>query len=199
MPDPRRGFSLTVKQNRVYSFRMQHAKLTSKLNLLVPIEREGAPPLMAYVAPLGREAYDHYVSLLAAAFEKTITAGGPWLAIKTMASVIRQIEKNRPDLGMGFLAELDRLTTVVVPGETGMQAVPVKTALQLGHIDEDDVDGLESVAAFFTVTYALFRKGSEWLTFKDMLSNVSKAYFTPSDITEAIASWPTLTKDAALT
>jgi len=61
-------------------------------------------------------------------------------------------------MATALLAEIKRLTTILVPGENGFAVTPVSAALSSGAIDKEDWSEVESALVFFTCHYVMAKK-----------------------------------------
>lgn len=146
-------------------------KINSDLKLVFPIRftEDGEPTVWAYHTSISRDVFEANYRIIASAhaelFTPIFSAGDnvsrgmeaesarhiASLALKDAASVLaakRGLEDKNP--AGALLAEIKRLTTVLCPGPSGYEILPVEIAEQKGVIDADDWREAEASIAFFT-------------------------------------------------
>ncbi|MGC9216172.1 hypothetical protein [Acidithiobacillus sp.] len=122
----------------------------------------------AYSTPLSKEAFEASYRLIAgtkaALFDttdKALVLDGPALALLTLKDVGATQARKREEDGDGgaaaLIAELGRLTMVVVPGAEGLDLMPVSAS----GVDPDEWEEALSALIFFTVNYALTPKSEK--------------------------------------
>ncbi len=146
-------------------------KIDEATNLVVPI----AEGINCYHVPISREVFELNYLILSATKSAIGSKGihyemqsGPQIASLTLMDEARKEAVERGDVddegvenvkpAKALLAEIKRLTTVIVPGEDGFNVVPVNLAISEGHIDEEDWREAESALVFFTCYYAMAKR-----------------------------------------
>ena len=181
-------------------------KITDSLNLALPV----GDGLTAYHVPLPRAVYELHYGVInatkAALSRKGIhyqMGSGPRIAnlvlkdegLKDAAereSVDAQgkpIDERTPAL----LAEIKRLTTILAPGPSGYEQLPVDTAIAQGKIDAEDWSELEAALCFFTC-HVMPAKKSNRASIAEATASVLNGSITSSAPMEFTASLPTWTK-----
>ena len=98
-----------------------------------------------------------------------------------------------PGVKATLLAEITRLSNVVLPGDRGWQTMPLETAINRQLLDEEEIAEVEGALVFFTCVSAILRRA----TVPGILAEVSSLWpmqTTLSNVTEWTASLPTLTE-----
>lgn len=139
-------------------------KIDRKLNLVIPVERDDG---IYYVhsSPLGNEAFDLYYLVLAKTFAALYSEGLNWVAgPKVAAKMLRDVAKaagrweGPTGVEHGLLAEIRRLSNVVLPGATGWTSMPLQSALDRAFFDADEVSEVESVIVYFIVASSMHNR-----------------------------------------
>jgi hypothetical protein len=152
-------------------------QINDALSLVIPLRRdaEGNPLTYAFHTPIPREVFEANYQILAgtksAIFMKGLAyAGdvGPRIATLELKEQAKKLSLERGDLSpngepntvsaTALLAEIKRLTLVLIPTLAGWENVPVDVAMQQDAIDADDWREAESGLVFFTCAYALTPK-----------------------------------------
>ena len=188
-------------------------KIDDALNLVFPINDGAAGvALHAYHAPISREVFEANYRLLAATKAALSSKGihfqmgsGPLIAALTLRDEAKKDAAERGDvdaqgnasdiLAGALLAEIRRLTTILVPTPEGWQALPVDAALARNFLDDEDWSEAESALVFFTCHFALARK-AERSTVAQAMGSLFKGTNTSLSPTAFAASLPTLTQNA---
>ena len=177
------------------------------LNLVIPIERDGAA-LYVHSKPISSQVYDTYWRVLARTFADINAQGlgamGPRIAAKMLREVADEMGIWRDDpatkrvgVERGLMAEIHRLTNVLVAGNRGWDMVPVDDALKDGHIDEEDLGEVDGILVFFTAASHLFRRANRAEMLQGSLG-LWGAQIESSDCTEFLKSL-TISTDAGST
>ena len=152
-------------------------QINEKLHLVIPVEIEpGAvvkdaagketyvPGKTVYVhsAPISHDLYKRYFIAISKAFAEVMAQGAPALALRN-ASL--WLEKVAADMGQwdtdggvrdGLLAEVKRLTNVLVPSPQGWTTIPFQQATEI--LGEEDTAEVENAVIFFTLALWSLRK-----------------------------------------
>lgn len=183
-------------------------QINAALNLVFPVritdpdEKGNTTTLVwAYHTPISPEIFETYYRIIAAARNELFQ--GPnlearWRRAAEDAPVIgrnvlldaatRDAERyDGANLGPTFLAELDRLTTILAPGEQGFQTTPFSTALERNMISSAEAKEVQSVLVFFTCGYVMTKASSkEWAA--NLSARLLMGSITSSSATEFLAS-----------
>lgn len=187
-------------------------ELNKRLNIVVPVERaDGRGISHVHAMPISRDSFREHFLLIsktfAAIYNQGLGAlGGPRVA----AMLMRRLAENAVDpqapadvkLAAGqqvedLLAEIRRLASVAAPGLNGSarEVVPLEEAVRRGALDPDDVEEVENILVFFTVSSSM-QRGEELATVCSMMSRLWDSQTTLLSCTEFIASLPTSTATA---
>jgi len=147
--------------------------IDSDLNLVFPITWNGSEPVIrAYHSPLGRAAFEASYRLLAVV-KDVLCPKGEWSQSSPMIATLAlrdagrdeaiqrglpdglneaELEQRMKDGGTAapLLAEIKRLTTVLVPSATGYEVLPIDVALARKLLTDDDWTDAEAALVFFT-------------------------------------------------
>ena len=127
-------------------------RVDKKLNVVIPLQRDGEGTLYVHATPISREAFETYFLPISVAFSRIWSEGlsvmsGPRVALKMLKKVSeeRKIWEGPEGVQAGFVEEMRRLTNVVMKTPAGWNAVPMHTAVQQDLLTEDEVDHAENV------------------------------------------------------
>ena len=133
-------------------------EIDGSLNIVVPID----DPVQAFSAPLPESVFKASYRVLARANEEIFGRGmkaalltGPRTAALAIADAGKRIAEEDGKEGdsgaLAFLAEVKRLTTILVPADAGFDTLPVDSAIQSGKITADDWIDVLGALCFFTL------------------------------------------------
>ena len=137
-------------------------KLDSRLNLVVPIEREDGSTIYVHSMPISREVFEANFLVISKAFtalfaQQLNVRSGPRVAHLMLRQTAQ--EMGIWDTVQGSLmAEIRRLSNVLMPGANGWDTVPYQDALNRKLINQDDASEAEGAICFFILTSAMFKK-----------------------------------------
>lgn len=175
-------------------------RIDKRLNLVVPVPRDGGGVIYAHAMPISREVFEANFEVMARAYAK-LWANGPRETMMTAPRVaLLQIKKAAEELRLteqtdALLAEIRRLTNVIAPSGSGWSSTPLHVAVQQKTIGDDELFDVENVVAFFTLASAMNRRHEA----ADVLAGMNALWGTstvPSTCTEYAASLTTSTVDA---
>jgi hypothetical protein len=191
-------------------------KIDSDLNLVVNVrsDEKGNWLIYGYHTPISRQIFEANYRVLAATKSALASKGvhyqmdaGPRIAglvlLDEAARDAREIGNvdmdGKPiiDGAIALLADIKRLTMVLVPTDAGWQSRPVDVAISAGQIDAEEWKEVESSIVFFTCHYCLAKK-SERQTMARATASVLNGQSTSLSVTEYANSLTTSTKAAAL-
>lgn len=172
-------------------------KIDKKLNLLVEVEtNEGT--IFVHSTPLSREVFERYFLIIGKTFASLISEGlsfvsGPRVA----AMMLRKIAQDagawdgRDGINNGLMAEIRRLSNVVIPGTSGWKTMPFQDAIDKKAMDDEDVAEVEGLITFFICASAMSRRNEIGPVLERM--RLWGALTTSLNSTEYAASLPTST------
>lgn len=142
---------------------MSETRIDRKLNIVIPVERDGGT-IYVHSMPISREVFEANFLVISKTFsalygQRLNVLAGPRVA----ALLLRKTAKDMgawegPDGAQALMAEILRLTNVVVPTPGGWATLPIHDAQQRGLIDADDVAEAEGAIVFFIVASAMHKK-----------------------------------------
>jgi hypothetical protein len=198
-------------------------KIDEKRNLVLPVVTdrlttkqdgqdvtEEVVRVYAYHTPISREIFEANYRVLAATKSALATKGshylmssGPRIAALTLKDEGRKDAASRglfdehgnmlDDDTAALFAELKRLTTMLCPGPSGWDLLPVDTAISAGKIDSEDWEEAASSIIFFCCHYAMARKADRETVARGTASLLGSS-ITSSNPMEFAASLPTSTQ-----
>lgn len=134
-------------------------KVTENLNLALPVG-----DAQAFHTPISREVFEMNYRILAATKASLASKGiqyqmlsGPMIATLTLLDASKD-DSESEDKARALLAEIKRLTMILVPSANGYDMIPVDAAINRGVIDSDEWREVESSLVFFTCHSALSTK-----------------------------------------
>jgi hypothetical protein len=148
-------------------------RIDKQLNLIVPIYGDDGETVVANVhsTPLSREAVEQHFMLLAQTFSAVMHRGlgnavGPAVAMRVLKDMavktgVWENDDKTPGEGQMLVAEIRRVTTVLVPSPDGKgpwQQVPLQVAVDRKILTEDDQAEVENAVAFFTAASSVLRR-----------------------------------------
>lgn len=147
------------------------------LNLTFPVDRGDGSTIYVHSTPIGREAFDAHWQLTGRASanlvsNRTFTPRFSALALRDAGQVIaaEHTPPGEKPVGDGgytaFLAEIHRLTMVIVPSEGQLWSpLPFDVAVARKVLDSEDLAEIDGVLCFFTLGWHTGDRGkrSVWL------------------------------------
>ncbi|WP_430229713.1 hypothetical protein [Paraburkholderia tropica] len=163
----------------------------------------------AFHTPVSKAVFDQNFCLLAstkAAMEgkgrQYLMSAGPRIAALTLRDEGRKDAESRGNVDdngnpneddvRAFFAEIKRLTTILCPGQTGWEMLPVDLAISGGKIDAEDWEEVESAIVFFTCHYSMAKKADR-KRIAQATATFLRASTTHSPLSAYLASLPNST------
>lgn len=176
---------------------MAEAKLNRKLNLVLSVETETGTVYLHSV-PIGREVFEDNFLPISRAFTAVYTNSlgpvtGPRVAallLKQEAQALGVWERTQQSL----MAEIHRLTNVVVPNGNGWETLPFDVAKKRGILDDDAAAEAENCIVYFTCASSIHLK-AELTVAMEGLNTLWGAQTILSNVTEFMNSLPILTQE----
>jgi hypothetical protein len=181
-------------------------KLNRKLHLVIPVE-QGDLTLHVHSTPVSGEIFDTFFLYIAKTFAKINAEGlgilaGPKVAAKILKAlaeadgVWESEDPNVPTVRDGLMAEIKRLTNVLVPGKNGWEMQPLETAVKAGLLDQEDATEVENIITFFTVNWLMHKRELRARVIESA-AGLWGGQLTSSSCTEYRDSLPTSTPDGS--
>jgi hypothetical protein len=172
-------------------------KIDRKLNLVQKFE-SGGTSIYVHSTPISRVVWEEYFEVIAKTYSKIFSGGmGATSGPRTASLMLRKIAKSDGEwLGdggveIGLMGEIRRLTSVVVAGPGGWQAIPLETAIGRNVIDADSVSEAENAIVFFIVASAVLSgamNAAKLAICLGVMTSLWGVQTTLSDVTEYAAS-----------
>jgi hypothetical protein len=173
-------------------------RIDGKLNIVVEVET-GSGTVFVHSAPISRDVFEKYFIVVSKAFSAMMAGGigvisGPRVAGLMLKKVaIEEGEWDTKDgVQNGLMAEIRRLSNVVMPTDAGWKTVPYQTVIDGNMMDEDDIAEIDNILVFFTCVSAMCRRTDIAPMLKTMLR--WGAVTTLQNVTEYAKSLKTSTK-----
>jgi hypothetical protein len=136
-------------------------QIDRKLNLVIPIDGENGT-LWVHSQPIPSDVFKRYFMLMGKAFASIWTEGlqvvsGPRLAAMIIRNMAEQMGL-ADEVERGLLAEIWRLSNVLILSENGWEPVTLEQAKSRKLIALDDLEEVEGAICFFILASALHRK-----------------------------------------
>jgi hypothetical protein len=175
---------------------MAQIKLNRKLNLVLDIDVD-VGKIYVHSVPISREVFEDNFLVISRAFTAVYTNGlgpvtGPRVAallVKQEAQALNVWDKTKQSL----FAEIHRLTSVMVPTDTGWDTIPFSVACSRGIIDEDVASEVENSLVYFTCASSIHLKTEMGIALEG-LSTLWGALTTSLNATDFMRSLQTSTQ-----
>jgi hypothetical protein len=184
-------------------------RLDRSLNLVLPLETDNGT-VYVHSTPVSRDTFErHYLVVsktFAAMYQEGLAAlAGPRVAAMLLRDVAMNTrgQNGSPNawegsdgVELGLMAEIRRLTNLVMPSEKGWETIPFQDAISRKLLSPDDIADAESVIVFFICASAMHRRA----TLEAFLTGAASlwgAQITSSTSTGYAASLPTSIETAS--
>jgi hypothetical protein len=176
--------------------------INRSLNITLPVQRSDGATIHVHSTPISREVFKQYYMPIAKAFSRIYEEGvSRTSAARVAAMMLEQVAKEMhvwegpAGVERGLMAEMRRLTNVLVPTGSGWDMLPLHDAVAKDFLDEDDVSEVENCLVFFTVMYSMHKKVEREPILNSVLP-LWDAQTTSLSCTEFVNSLPTSTAAA---
>jgi hypothetical protein len=176
---------------------MANVKLNRKLNIVLSAETDDGT-IYIHSTPIGREVFEANFLVISRAFTAVYTNGlGPVTGPRVAALLLKQ---EATTLGVwdrtqqSLMAEIYRLTNILIPGDGGWETVPFDIAKKRGIIDVDTAAEVENALVYFICASSIHLK-AEVAVALEGLSTLWGAQTTSLNVTEYMNSLPTSTQE----
>lgn len=183
-------------------------KINKKLNLVIEVETDEGT-IFVHSTPLAREVFERYHMIIAKTFATLISEGlsfvsGPRVAALVLKKIAQDagVWEGRDGINNGFMAEIRRLSSVVIPSTSGWVTMPLQDAIDRKAMDEEDIAEVEGLITFFICASAMSRKTEIgpvlermrlWGASTTLLNSTEYAASLPISTTEETSETPTIT------
>lgn len=172
---------------------MPEPTINKRLNLVLSVERLDKSIVHVHSVPISREVYEtHYTFITMVMSSMYSDDFSPATCSRIAYHRMRELaarEENRSrfgDIDKTLLAEIWRLTNVLVPGDRGWETVPFYEVMEgangQGPLDLDDVREVQNYICFFTAASWGHTSRGEREAMYEVLTRYG-AQITPSDVT----------------
>ncbi|MES2048853.1 MAG: hypothetical protein V4447_10660 [Pseudomonadota bacterium] len=142
-------------------------KIDKSLNLVCPIETESGI-IYVHSTPLRREVFEKYCLVIAKTFAVIYNEGmnliaGPRVAammLKQLA-IEASVWEGAEGVENGLMAEIYRLSNVLVITDQGWRSIPLVEAIKQGYLSENDVSEIEGSIVFFICVSAMHKRSQQ--------------------------------------
>jgi hypothetical protein len=140
-------------------------RLDNKLNLVVEVEADDGSTFYVHSTPISREVFEKYFLIIGKTFSSLISEGlsfvsGPRVAAMMLKKIAMDqgVWEGRDGIEMGLMAEIRRLSNVVMPSDKGWQTFPFQDVIDKKMMNQSDIDEVEGLICFFICVSAMSRK-----------------------------------------
>ena len=174
-------------------------RLNRRLNLVVPVEQDRGTTHV-FSTLIQREVFEQNVMLIGRTHAMMWGLGlgdptaGPRVAAMMLKKVGEQLKLERECESL--LAEIRRLSNVLVPTDGGYETVPLEDVLKKKILDEDDWSEVENAIVFFTVASWMHKRTDQIPVVGEALQ-IWGAQLVSSTITEYRSSLTTSNEAAS--
>ena len=178
-------------------------RLNDKLYITIPIYDADGEIVIAYAhsAPISREVFDAHFMLLGRTFSAIYSSGlGPVAGPRVAYLLLNKVaaEQNDARGAVALMAEIRRLTNVMLRTDKGWEPFGLETAVEGNLLDPEDVAEVTNAIVFFTVLSSTHRRAER----EQMMSGAAKlwaAQISSQDFTAFAASLTTSTPPVVTT
>lgn len=128
------------------------AHINRKLNIVIPVDTVKGT-MYVHSTPLSREVFEANFLIIAKTFAALYKQGldvlsGPRVSMYLLKSIAEQ-DGTWDRVQNELIAELQRITNVIIPSDKGWQTIPYYDAVRTNIIDADDAAEVNNVLVFF--------------------------------------------------
>jgi hypothetical protein len=140
-------------------------RIDNKLNLVIPVDTDNGT-LYVHATPISRETFEQYALLIGQTFatiyrQRLELVAGPRLAMILLRKCAKDLgvmegpDRQHLEPAQYLIAEIRRLTNVMVPSEKGFQIYPLQDAIDHEILTPDDISEVEGAVVFFMLSSAM--------------------------------------------
>lgn len=173
---------------------MPEARISRQLNIVITLETEDGP-VYVHSTPVSRETFERYYRPMARAFAMINMIGAIVAGPKTVVPALRDVASElgvwdgQAGVERGLLAEIRRLTNVVMPADSAWRAVPFQEVIDRKLLCDDDLVEAEGAVVFFMLASATQGRAA-METILNGMTSLWGARSTSSNSTEYARSLP---------
>lgn len=140
-------------------------RISSKLNIVVEVVTEEDGTIFVHSTPISRDVFERYFMIIGKTFATIIGEGLTLISGPRVAAML--LKKVAADAGVwdgpggveqGLMAEIRRLSSVVMPGPNGWKTLPLQDAISKKLLSDEDIAEVEGLLVFFICVSAMSRK-----------------------------------------
>src|SRR5882762_7244796 len=136
-------------------------KINRRLNLVIPVY-QGDDTLYVHSSPISPDIFEQYFDVIARTYSEIYSGGygiasAPRIAHMLLKKTAEQ-HNQWDDVQKGLLAEIRRLTNVIVKGTNGWETVPYQEVLDKKRIEPEDISEVNNALVFFTVASSMHKR-----------------------------------------
>lgn len=140
-------------------------RINKALNLVIPIEWEKCGQIFVHSTPISRDIFEQYFLVISKTFAAIFSQGlgaiaGPRIAYLMLKKTAEDmgVWAGPSGVGVGFMAEVIRLSNVMIPDKKGWKSIPLQSAIDKEIIDPETVAEIEGELVFFTCVSMMNKK-----------------------------------------
>lgn len=175
-------------------------RIDRKLHLVIPLTgTDGSIRTYVHSTAITSDIFEKYWLVISKTFAAIHSEGlgnvaGPRVADKLLKMTAEQLGIWK-DVQTGLVAEIQRLTNVLVQGDDGWELMPFHDAKKQGLLEPEDAAEVEAAVTFFTVASSMYRREIRAL----MLAGAAElwgAQISSQNCTDTLTSLQTSTEAA---
>ena len=175
-------------------------KIDRSLNIVIPIEIDDSNTIWVHSRSISSDIFDKYYKPIAKAHAAMLMDNlGPFAAPKVADKYLRDVCKDMDPSGAywaevqrGLLAEMYRLTNLILLGDKGWVTKPYEQAKKEKVLEAEDIAQIEAALVFFTLGFSMYPV-RERKAIIDSAMSLWSARTESLNSTEFMSSLPTLT------
>lgn len=177
-------------------------RIDRKLNLVVPVSTD-AGTIFVHSTPISRDTFEQFYLELGKVFSQCfdssnaahLALSAPQLAYPALKAIAKA-EGKMQDVQFGLINEIVRLSNAIIPGENGLECLPLDIAIKREMLDDEAANEVLSALVFFTSISRVAPKDLRD-SFLEMAGSLRNWELTSSDSTGYTASLQTLRGNAS--
>jgi hypothetical protein len=143
-------------------------RIDNKLNLVIEVSAENGSSFFIHSMPVSFDVFEKYAIIIGKTFSTMIAEGLNFVSGPRVAAIIlKKLAKERNEwdgtdgVASGLLAEIRRLSNVLMPSDKGWQTIPFQDAIDKQIMPQEDIAEVEGLLVFFTVVSLMTRKAEK--------------------------------------
>lgn len=139
-------------------------RIDKRLNIITEVQTETGS-VFVHSAPISRDVFEKYFLVISKTFAALIGEGlafisGPRVAALMLKKIANDMGtwEGKDGVSNGLVAEIRRLSNLVMPTENGWKTVPFQDAIDKELLSDSDIAEVEGNIVFFICASAMSRK-----------------------------------------